>query len=94
MRWIAPLGCAASLSGLLQAPLRAEPSANDMALIQKFCLATFNTAFANAGKTPPAGMGDFTCQCLGRRIQAGDSLGTARETCTMEASRRFPVPKG
>ena len=72
-------------------PARAEVSANDMQLIQKLCVASFNNAFAQAGKEAPEGMGAFTCDCLGERIKAGDGLGTARETCTMEATRRFPT---
>ena len=70
---------------------RAEVSDSDLQLIQKFCIASFNTAFAQAGKVAPEGMGAFTCDCLGERIKAGDGLGTARETCTMEATRRFPT---
>ena len=70
---------------------RAEVSDSDLQLIQKFCITSFNTAFAQAGKKAPEGMGAFTCDCLGERIKAGDGLGTARETCTMEATRRFPT---
>ena len=77
--------------GFLPMPARAEVSASDMQLIQKFCVASFNNAFAQAGKEAPEGMGAFTCDCLGERIKAGDGLGTARETCTMEATRRYPT---
>ena len=77
--------------GFLPMTARAEVSASDMQLIQKLCVASFNNAFAQAGKEAPEGMGAFTCDCLGERIKAGDGLGTARETCTMEATRRFPT---
>ena len=77
--------------GFLPMPARAGVSASDMQLIQKLCVASFNNAFAQAGKEAPEGMGAFTCDCLGERIKAGDGLGTARETCTMEATRRFPT---
>ena len=77
--------------GFFPMPARAEVSASDMQLIQKLCVASFNNAFAQAGKAAPEGMGAFTCDCLGERIKAGDGLGTARETCTMEATRRFPT---
>ena len=77
--------------GFLPMPAHAEVSASDMQLIQKLCVASFNNAFAQAGKEAPEGMGAFTCDCLGERIKAGDGLGTARETCTMEATRRFPT---
>ena len=77
--------------GLIPMQARAEVSDSDLQLIQKFCITSCNTAFAQAGKEAPEGMGAFTCDCLGERIKAGDGLGTARETCTMEATRRFPT---
>ena len=77
--------------GLVPMQARAEGSDSDLQLIQTFCIASFNTAFAQAGKDAPEGMGAFTCDCLGERIKAGDGLGTARETCTMEATRRYPT---
>ena len=69
---------------------RAEVSDSDLQLIQKFCIASFNTAFAQAGKKP-RGHGGVHLRLPGERIKAGDGLGTARETCTMEATRRFPT---
>ena len=91
--WKGCLPVALLSAGLGLAPMqaRAEVSDSDLQLIQKFCIASFNTAFAQAGKEAPEGMGAFTCDCLGERIKAGDGLGTARETCTMEATRRFPT---
>ena len=80
--------------GFLPMPARTEVSAGAMQLIQKLCVASFNNAFAQAGKEAPEGMGAFTCDCLDQRIREGEDLGSARETCTMEASRRFPLPKG
>lgn len=95
-RAIAPIALGIGLGTVSMLPLQADPAARDKdnAVIQSFCMAAFNSAFERAGKTPPQGMGAFTCDCLGQRIQAGEGLGTARETCTMEASRRFPLPKG
>ena len=90
----APLVLGLSLGSLGWLPLKAEPAAADSAVIQQFCMAAFNSAFARAGKTPPQGMGAFTCDYLDLRIREGDDLGSARETCTLEASRRFPLPKG
>ena len=91
--WKGCLPVALLSAGLGLAPMqaRAEVSDSDLQLIQKFCIASFNTAFAQAGKEAPEGMGAFTCDCLGERIKAGDGLGTARETCTMEATRRYPT---
>jgi len=94
--WKGCLPLALLSAGLGLAPMqaaRAEVSDSDLQLIQKFCIASFNTAFAQAGKEAPEGMGAFTCDCLGERIKAGDGLGTARETCTQEANRRYPIPQ-
>jgi hypothetical protein len=85
-----PVGFLIGALGFMPMEARAEVSASDMQLVQKLCVASFNNAFAQAGKEAPEGMGAFTCDCLGKRIKAGDGLGTARETCTMEASRRYP----
>ena len=74
--WKGCLPVALLSAGLGLVPMqaaRAEVSDSDLQLIQKFCIASFNTAFAQAGKAAPEGMG------------------TARETCTMEATRRFPT---
>ena len=92
--WKRCLPVALLFAGLGLTPMqaaRAEVSDSDLQLIQKFCIASFNTAFAQAGKAAPEGMGAFTCDCLGERIKAGDGLGTARETCTMEATRLYPT---
>ena len=91
--WLS-LAVALVATGWNQLPARAELSDSDMQLIQKLCVASFNTAFSNAGKEAPEGMGAFTCDCIGERINAGEGLGSARETCTMEATRRFPLPQG
>ncbi len=90
--WL-PVALLTSAMGLVPMGARAEVSASDLQLIQKLCVASFNNAFAQAGKAAPEGMGAFTCDCLGERIKAGDGLGTARETCTQEANRRYPIPQ-
>ena len=95
-RAIAPIALGIGLSTVSMLPLQADPAGSDKdnSLIQSFCMAAFKSEFARAGKTPPKGMGAFTCDCLGQRMLSGEDLSTARETCTMEANRRFPLPKG
>ena len=39
-------------------------------MIRSFCLVAFNAAMENAGKTPPDGMGDYTCSCFMDRLGA------------------------
>ena len=38
--------------------------ASESNTIRSFCLAAFDAAMAQAGKTPPEGMGPFTCDCF------------------------------
>ena len=68
--------------------------------ITQLCLAGFNTAMSQAGKVPPEGMGDFTCDCFLREMNKGNSiqwqslLGTiesAQETCKQKAAERFKI---
>jgi hypothetical protein len=70
------------------------PSAHafDASRVNSFCLAGFNAAMSAAGKTPPAGMGEFTCTCFSNRLQQGQSIDQARSACRDEAARRFKVP--
>jgi len=59
--------------------------------IRRFCMAAFEAAMANAGLTPPEGMGTFTCDCFLDQVSKGEGLNEARETCKTEAAQRFPV---
>ena len=68
--------------------------------ITQLCLAGFKSAMSQAGKIPPAGMGDFTCDCFLREMNKGNSiqwqslLGTiesAQETCKQKAAERFKI---
>ena len=44
--------------------LAAAPAAAEENTILRFCMAAFEAAMANAGLTPPEGMGTFTCDCF------------------------------
>ena len=70
------------------APASAEEESNT---IRRFCMAAFAAAMANAGLTPPEGMGTFTCDCFLDQVSKGEGLNEARETCKTEAAQRFPV---
>lgn len=68
--------------------------------ITQLCLAGFKSAMSQAGKIPPAGMGDFTCDCFLREMNKGNSiqwqslLGTiesAQKTCKQKAAERFKI---
>jgi hypothetical protein len=77
------------------APVAAAPGSDEGDTIQRLCLAGFQTAFVQAGQRPPEGMGVFTCRCLVQRLQDGEPFAPAKESCKLEATRRFRVlPKG
>lgn len=65
--------------------------ASESNTIRSFCLAAFEAAMAQAGKTPPEGMGPFTCDCFFKQLEQGAGLNEARETCKAEAAQRYPL---
>ncbi|QNI48893.1 putative conserved secreted protein [Synechococcus sp. A18-25c] len=69
-------------------PARATEGEN---AITRLCLAGFNAAMAQAGKTPPDGMGDFTCDCFLTQVNEGRSIQTAQETCKQKAAQQFKI---
>lgn len=80
------LALALALAGT---PARA---AVDSATVMSLCLEGFETAMAAAGKTPPPGMGAYTCRCFLQQVQKGASISQARSTCRNQAASRFPLP--
>ena len=67
------------------------PAAANENTIRRFCMAAFEAAMANAGLTPPEGMGTFTCDCFLEQLFPGADLTEARDTCKTEAAQRFPL---
>ena len=59
--------------------------------ITKMCLLGFNAAMANAGKRPPAGMGQFTCQCFLEQVNAGEVISSAQSKCQAKASSQYDI---
>ena len=78
----------ALLVSFASAPASADEESNT---IRRFCMAAFEAAMANAGLTPPEGMGTFTCACFLEQVSQGADLNEARETCKTEAAQRFPL---
>jgi hypothetical protein len=60
-------------------------------LITQFCMAAFNAAMSSAGKTPPAGMGTFTCNCFLDEVKAGAAIEAAQASCKTKAAGRFKL---
>ena len=67
------------------------PVRGDEGLITQFCLAAFNAAMNNAGKTPPAGMGTFTCSCFLNEVKAGAAIDAAETSCKSKAAARYKL---
>ncbi|CAK6690141.1 hypothetical protein VB716_01380 [Synechococcus sp. CCY9201] len=82
------MGLAVLLMGIGQA---APAGAVDGNQVKALCMAGFNAAMAAAGKTPPAGMGEFTCTCFLEQVEAGSNIDQARTTCRDKAATRYPV---
>jgi len=66
-------------------------AAGDNKLIRTMCQAAFDSAMAEAGKTPPQGMGDFTCSCFIKQVEQGSGFDTAKETCKQAAVKKYPM---
>ena len=66
-------------------------AAGDNQLIRSMCMAAFDSAMHQAGKTPPAGMGDFTCDCFLRQVEQGAGLDVAQGTCKEQAAKKYPL---
>ena len=65
--------------------------ASESNTIRSFCLAAFEAAMAQAGKTPPEGLGPSTCDCFLEQVEQGAGINQARDTCQAEAAARFPL---
>ena len=76
---------------LLMAGLIAATPATgqDNNLLKSFCLAAFKAAMAQAGETPPPGMGEETCSCFLDEIAGGAGIDTARDTCKRRAAATY-----
>jgi len=65
--------------------------ASESNTIRSFCLAAFEAAMSQAGKTPPEGMGPFTCDCFLKQVEQGAGINQARDTCKAEAAEQFSL---
>jgi hypothetical protein len=74
------------MAGLISA---APVTGQDNNLLKSFCLAAFKAAMAQAGETPPPGMGEETCNCFLDEVGGGAGIDTARETCKGRAAAAY-----
>jgi hypothetical protein len=55
-------------------------------MVAKKCAAAMQADFASAGKVPPAGLIDTTCNCVVQQLQATHNLEMAKTFCTQQAT--------
>jgi len=61
-------------------------------LINHYCAQAMNADFAKAGKTPPAGMVAYTCNCVIQQVNAQATIDQAKATCQAQATAKYPTP--
>ena len=74
------------MAGLISA---APVTSQDNNLLKSFCLTAFKAAMAQAGETPPSGMGEETCNCYLDEVAGGAGIDTARETCKVRSAATY-----
>ena len=75
---------------LIAGVIAATPATSqDNNLLESFCLAAFKAAMAQAGETPPPGMGEETCSCFLDEVDGGAGIDAARETCMQRAAETY-----
>ena len=62
------------------------------ALINHYCTQAMNADFAKAGKTPPAGMVAYTCNCVIQQVNARATIDQAKAICQQQATAKFLTP--
>ena len=78
------------ISLLMAGLIAANPATSqDNNLLKSFCLAAFKAAMAQAGETPPPGMGEETCSCFLDEVGGGAGIDAARETCKQRAAETY-----
>ena len=84
---LVPIGLSATMAAL---PGDAWAEGDD-GLITQFCLASFNSAMAHAGQSPPDGMGSYTCRCFLDEVKSGASIDAAQTTCKSKAASIYKL---
>jgi len=80
----------AALAGvvlLLAQPAQAQNMMDGM--VRKFCLQAINNEIRASGKPAPAGLQDYTCNCVVDEMRKGQSQQQASVTCKAAATKKF-----
>lgn len=81
-----------SLSGFGTAELLSQPAARANMIDQIIhgkCSAAMCDDFQKAGKTPPAGMVDDTCNCVVAQMKNHQSIEQAKTTCSQQSLQKY-----
>ena len=62
------------------------------AIINHYCTQAMNADFAKAGKTPPAGMVAYTCNCVNQQVNARATIDQTKAICQQQATAKFLTP--
>ncbi|CAI8159216.1 MAG: hypothetical protein AB8A46_02345 [Prochlorococcus sp.] len=60
-------------------------------IIFKLCIIGFNAAMADAEKTPPSGMGEYTCNCFLEQMDNGETIDSAQKICENKAASHYNI---
>jgi hypothetical protein len=85
-----PSAVRAALAGavlILAQPAQAQNMMDGM--VRKFCLQAVNNEIKASGKPAPAGMQDYTCNCVVDEMRKGQSQQQASATCKAAATKKF-----
>ncbi|MFM2080793.1 MAG: hypothetical protein RLZZ219_1475 [Cyanobacteriota bacterium] len=80
------------LGALVAAALAPQPAQANMVqqIIVGKCSEAMQADFKKAGKTPPAGMVDFTCSCVSDgMLKRRQSLDQAKQVCVQQATQKY-----
>lgn len=58
-------------------------------LIEHYCLKAVNAEMAATGKPAPAGMPEFTCNCVVQQVDARASIPQAQAICKAQAIEKY-----
>ena len=58
-------------------------------IIIKICESSLTKEMNDAGKKPPPGMADYTCNCFYTKVISGASIDNAQSLCKQNASKKY-----
>jgi len=96
LRALKPLsrsGAGTALAGLLVLPFAQPAHAQNFmdSMVRKYCLQAVNKEIKDSGKPAPAGMQDYTCDCVVREMKSGQSQKQAAATCKAATAKKYSL---